>query len=41
MRTQDWRNHPRILEVGLEYPRHLNDPHNDYPLAREKMLMNN
>ena len=26
-----------ILEVDLEYPAHLHDVHNDYPLAPEKM----
>ena len=25
-----------ILEVDLEYPAHLHDAHNDYPLAPEK-----
>lgn len=26
-----------ILEVDLEYPKHLHDAHNDYPLALEKL----
>ena len=26
-----------ILEVDLEYPAHLHDAHNDYPLTPEKM----
>ena len=28
-----------ILEVDLEYPAHLHDAHNDYPLAPEKKLI--
>ncbi|XP_020912011.1 uncharacterized protein LOC110249773 [Exaiptasia diaphana] len=32
-----WKNHPRILEVDLEYPLHLHDLHNDYPLAPESV----
>ena len=28
-----------ILEVDLEYPPHLHNPHNDYPLAPEKMAI--
>ena len=30
----------RILEVDLEYPAHLHDAHNDYPLAPEKKAIN-
>ena len=33
----DWRNHPCILEVDLEYPLELHDLHNDYPLAPERV----
>ena len=29
-----------ILEVDLEYPAHLHDAHNDYPLAPEKKVIN-
>ncbi|MCG8374780.1 MAG: DNA polymerase, partial [Balneolales bacterium] len=33
----DWKNHPCILEVDLEYPKYLHDLHNDYPLAPESI----
>ena len=29
-----------VLEVDLEYPSHLHDDHNDYPLAPEKLNLN-
>ena len=29
-----------VLEVDLEYPSHLHDDHNDYPLAPEKLTIN-
>ena len=29
-----------IFEVDLEYPPHLWEEHNDYPLAPEKMIVN-
>ncbi|XP_048582217.1 uncharacterized protein LOC125561810 [Nematostella vectensis] len=32
-----WRDRPCILEVDLEYPHHLHDLHNDYPLAPESI----
>ena len=28
-----------ILEVDLEYPAHLHDAHNDYPLTQEKKVI--
>ena len=28
-----------ILEVDLEYPEHLHDAHNDYPLAPEEKVI--
>jgi len=28
-----------ILEVDMEYPSHLHNPHNDYPFAPEKMVI--
>ena len=31
---KDW-----ILEVDLEYPAYLHDPHNDYQLAPEKKVI--
>ena len=30
----------RVLEVDLEYPFHLHEKHNDYPLAPEKLMIN-
>ena len=30
-----------ILEVDIEYPEHLHDYHNDYPLASEKLIIGN
>lgn len=33
----NWKNMPCILMVDLKYPKHLNDLHNDYPLAPEKI----
>ena len=32
---------PCILEVNLEYPRELHDPHIDYPVAPERLKINN
>jgi len=31
----NWKNVSCILEVDLEYPAHLHNLHNDYPLAPE------
>ena len=32
-----WRDMPCIMEVGLKYPEHLHDLHNNYPLAPENV----
>ena len=37
---KDWKNGSCILEVDLEYPEHLHDEHNDYPLAPERLMIN-
>ncbi len=36
---KDWRSEPCILEVDLKYPKELHDPHNEYPLAPERLLV--
>ena len=36
-----WQDFPCILEVDLEYPRGLHDLHNNYPLAPERLKINN
>ena len=33
----DWKHLSRILAVDLEYPEHLHNIHNDYPLALERV----
>ena len=38
--AENWRKIPCILEVDLEYPKQLDDLHNDYPLAPENLLIN-
>ena len=38
---KNWEDTPCILEVDLEYPRDLHDLHNDYPLAPERLKINN
>ena len=38
---QNWKNIPCVLEVDLEYPEELQDLHNDYPLAPERLKIGN
>ena len=38
---ENWKNHPCILEVDLEYPEDLHDLHNEYPLAAERLKVGN
>ena len=37
----DWKHVSCFLEVDLEYPEDLNDLHNDYPLAPERVIIGN
>ena len=37
----DWKHLSCILEVYLDYPEHLHDLHNDYPLATERDKIGN
>ncbi|XP_065658700.1 uncharacterized protein LOC136083224 [Hydra vulgaris] len=34
---ENWKSVPCILEVDLDYPEHLHDKHNNYPLAPERL----
>ena len=36
----NWKDYPCVLEVDLEYPVELQDLHNDYPLAPERLKVN-
>ena len=38
---EDWKHLSCFLEVDLEYPEDLHDPHNDYPLAPERIKIGN
>ena len=38
---ETWEKHSCILEVDLEYPKSQHDLHNDYPLAPERIEVNN
>ena len=38
---ENWKNLPCILEVNWKYSRDLHDLHNDYPLAPDKLKINN
>ena len=37
----DWKHLSCILEIDLEYPEHLHNLHNDYPLAPERVKIGN
>ena len=37
----DWKHLSCILEVDLDYPEHLHNLHNDYPLAPERVKIGN
>ncbi len=36
---RNWRNVPCTVEVDLEYPKELDDAHNEYPLAAERLVI--
>ena len=38
-KINDWKRHPCILEVDLEYPRELWELHSDFPLAPEHLVI--
>ena len=40
-KLSDRKGHGCILEVDLEYPKALHDLHNEYPLAPERLTVNN
>ena len=37
---ENWEDYPCMLSVDLEYPKHLHDKHNNYPLAPEVLKIN-
>ena len=39
-KINDWKRTPCVLEVDLEYPRHLWNHHSDFPLAPEHLEIN-
>ena len=39
MKIKDDADQGCILEVDIEYPQHLHDTHSEYPLAPEKMTV--
>ena len=38
-KLENWREHPCILEVDLEYPVELHKLHNEYPIAPERLMI--
>ena len=40
-KLDDWKHLSCILDVALEYPEHLHNLYNDYPLASERVKIGN